>query len=87
MNSFIFFIVYGSSLITVLILVSYWMENTFVAVDYQFCTSCLDRFDVETMSADDDQNWFCTDCWAELEPVIRQEYQELIKKGEVDEEY
>lgn len=37
-----------------------------------------------SMGMDSDSNWFCPECWEELAPVIRAEYEELKAKGEID---
>ena len=52
---------------------------------YITCESCTKQCkDIESMSQDDDSNWFCPDCWEELAPVLRAEYSELKAKGEID---
>jgi len=48
------------------------------------CESCEKETDVEIMSQDDDSNWFCHECWKELTPVMKAEYDELVKNGEID---
>lgn len=59
------------------------IENSDVC--YQKCESCEKDFDIDTMTADSDSNWFCTECWTELEPVLQQEYEEMKANGEIDE--
>ncbi|REC56997.1 hypothetical protein DRF62_02235 [Chryseobacterium piscium] len=50
------------------------------------CESCEEKTDIETMSQDDDSNWFCPKCWEELTPVMKAEYDKLLKNGEIDAE-
>lgn len=55
--------------------------------DLTRCTGCDKRFDIETMTSDDDENWFCEPCWTELAPVMLAEYNELCDKGEIEPNY
>ncbi len=48
------------------------------------CTSCDKKFDIEDMESDSEGNWFCKECWKELEPVMKAEYVELKAKEEID---
>lgn len=41
----------------------------------QTCESCSKQFDITIMHADTDCNWFCPDCWNELAPVMKAEYE------------
>lgn len=50
----------------------------------QGCESCEVETDIETMSQDGDSNRFCPECWKELAPVMKAEYEELKAKGEID---
>lgn len=50
----------------------------------QECTSCNEKFDGETMSCDDDSNWFCDECYQELAPIMKAEYEELKANGEIN---
>ncbi|WP_336716310.1 hypothetical protein [Chryseobacterium mucoviscidosis] len=53
--------------------------------DYITCESCTKQcFDIENMESDGDSNWFCPDCWEELAPVMRREYEELKANGEIE---
>jgi hypothetical protein len=49
----------------------------------QKCESCEKETDIETMQADDDSNWFCTECWEVLSPIMKADFKELVKKGEI----
>ena len=51
---------------------------------FQECTSCEKAFDIETMPEDDAGNYFCRECYKELAPVMKAEYDELVKKGEIE---
>lgn len=47
------------------------------------CTSCDKMFKLETMKSDSQGNWFCPECWKELAPVMKSEYEEMVQKGEI----
>ena len=48
------------------------------------CTGCEKRFELELMVADDDCNYFCQECYKEMSPVMKKEYEDLKQKGEID---
>lgn len=50
------------------------------------CTSCDKEFEIESMTTDSDDNWFCQECFDELAPVMQAEYDELVAKGEIEPE-
>lgn len=54
--------------------------------DIETCESCGKKFDTqkEKYGFDDDSNYFCEKCWKELEPVLKAEYEELKRKGEIE---
>lgn len=54
------------------------------AICLQGCESCEKETDIETMSQDGGSNWFCPECWEELAPVMKAEYEELKANGEID---
>ena len=43
------------------------------------CTSCGEKFHVDEMTEDSDNNLFCPECWKELSPVMRAECEETKK--------
>lgn len=48
------------------------------------CVSC-ERLTIEhTMHTDSDCNYFCPECWKELAPIMKAEYDELLAKGEIE---
>ncbi|WP_428067367.1 hypothetical protein [Chryseobacterium gambrini] len=54
-------------------------------VDYIICESCTKQCtDIENMQCDSGSNWFCPECWEELAPVMKAEYEELKANGEID---
>ncbi|UOB16603.1 hypothetical protein [Abyssalbus ytuae] len=55
-------------------------------IDSQPCESCGDECDIQKMEMDADSNWFCPNCWRELSPVMKAEYEELVRRGEIDPE-
>lgn len=50
----------------------------------QVCESCSKEFDINTMMKDDADNYFCEECWSELSPVMKSDYDQLVKNGEVE---
>lgn len=42
----------------------------------QKCESCSEPTNIETMTCDDNSNWFCPECWEELWPIMLQEAKE-----------
>lgn len=50
----------------------------------QICESCGEQFDITEMHTDSDSNWFCSECWNVLAPVMRAEYEESIKNEETE---
>lgn len=50
------------------------------------CESCEKETDMATMTADADSNWFCAECWEELEPILQAEYEEMVKNREIEPE-
>lgn len=48
---------------------SFWQPD----ICLQMCESCNQQRYIDTMMADDDANWFCKECWSELEQVMKQE--------------
>lgn len=53
-------------------------------ISLQECESCGNSTDMETMTTDDDCNWFCETCWEELSPVMKAEYDALVKSGDIE---
>lgn len=67
-------------------IIIHWTDFLYIpeGICYISCESCLQDFDVEDMEQDDDSNWFCPECWKELAPVMKAEYEELVIKGEIE---
>ena len=51
---------------------------------YQKCESCQKEADIDIMKNDDDSNWFCPECWKELAPTMKADYEELKRNGEIE---
>lgn len=49
------------------------------------CESCGGFYDINAMFNDADGNYFCTDCWVELKPILEKEYKQMIANGEIEE--
>lgn len=56
--------------------------------EYTTCESCTkqvtDVQELNQMEQDDDSNWFCAECWAELAPTMRKDWEELKRNGEIE---
>lgn len=46
--------------------------------DDEECTSCNKKFPLSIMEADSEGNWFCPACYAELAPIMKQDYEESL---------
>lgn len=44
------------------------------------CINCEEWFDIDIMELDDDNNRFCPECWKELSPIMKQDYEEYLKE-------
>lgn len=53
-------------------------------VCYIKCESCQKDTDMDTMNVDNDCNYFCPECWAVLAPVMKAEYDEMVRNGEIE---
>jgi len=69
----------------------YWLEEVECMEDsgrdFIPCESCGKRFDseLEKYGTDDDNNYFCEECWKKLESFLKAKYEELKKQGLIDE--
>ena len=53
--------------------------------DYAACVSCDIKIPAsEDAPQDDAGNYFCGPCWQELAPVMKAQYEELKKNGELE---
>jgi hypothetical protein len=48
------------------------------------CVSCDKKVDMESAAEDSDSNYFCSECYEVLAPVMKAEYNELVEKGEIE---
>ncbi|MAM17592.1 MAG: hypothetical protein CMH22_06495 [Methylophaga sp.] len=53
---------------------------------YIECISCNEEFDIWTMPTDDDDNHYCKECYAEISPVMKEVYDEMVNNGEIERE-
>ncbi|RQO37927.1 hypothetical protein DBR39_13645 [Chryseobacterium sp. KBW03] len=51
---------------------------------YLKCESCQKETDIERMHEDGDSNNFCPECWKELAPTMKADYEELKRNGEIE---
>lgn len=54
------------------------------AICLQKCESCGIDKDIENMHSDEGDCYFCQECYEVLEPVMKEEYEVLKAKGEID---
>src|SRR6478609_5963577 len=53
--------------------------------DTETCESCGNKFmPTNDTGVDDGGNHFCADCWKELKPVLKKEYDEMKANGEIE---
>lgn len=53
---------------------------------YIECISCNEEFDIWSMKTDDSDNRYCAECWAELAPIMKADFDEMVENGEIDSE-
>lgn len=66
-------ILYEKPILNVKGKLSFWEPDICI----QKCESCETPTDIEKMSSDADSNWFCSECWEELSPIMEQEAKEI----------
>lgn len=52
--------------------------------NYFTCESCGLPILEDEPAIDADDNYFCEECWKELEPVLKAEYEDLKRRGEIE---
>ncbi|WDF45271.1 ASCH domain-containing protein [Chryseobacterium sp. KACC 21268] len=55
------------------------------AIDIAECIGCSEKFDYETMQQDNAGEDYCPECTAEMFPVMKAEYEEMVRNGEIEE--
>lgn len=60
---------------------SFWEPD----IDIVECIGCSQKFDYETMQQDSAGENYCSECASEMFPVMRAEYQEMLRNGEIEE--
>lgn len=60
---------------------SFWEPD----IDISECIGCSGKFDYETMQQDDGGEDYCPVCASEMFPVMKAEYDEMVRNGEIEE--
>jgi hypothetical protein len=74
-------VLYDKPILNVKGKLSFWEPD----ICLQTCESCQEPSDIENMSSDDDSNWFCSECWKELSPIMIQETKECNDRDKLSE--
>lgn len=56
------------------------------SLDLTECIYCEKKFDSENMVEDSADNDYCKECWKEASPLLKAEYDEMVKNGEIIED-
>lgn len=59
---------------------SFWEPDIFITE----CIGCDGKFDLDLMEQDDAGENYCPECWAELAPIMKAEYNEMKAKVEIE---
>jgi len=51
---------------------------------YVSCESCGCDVNIDVAGVDCGGNYFCPPCWTDLAPAMRAEYEDLVKRGEIE---
>lgn len=54
-------------------------------IDYEECIGCSQKFDYELMKQDNADENYCQECYDVMMPIMKAEYDEMVKNGEIDE--
>ncbi len=52
--------------------------------DIEECIGCSEKFDFQIMQQDNAGENYCPECASEMFPIMKAEYDEMIKSGEID---
>lgn len=73
-------ILYKNPILNVKGKLSFWEPD----IDLQQCIWCSGRSNYEEMIQDNAGEDYCPECWKEAEPILKAEYDMLVKNGEID---
>lgn len=73
-------ILYKNPILNVKGKLSFWEPD----IDLQECIWCSGRSNYEEMIQDNAGEDYCPECWKEAEPILKAEYDQLVKDGEID---
>lgn len=60
---------------------SFWEPDTII----EECIWCSGKFDFVTMCQDNSSENYCPECWKEALPIMKAEYDEMVRNGEIEE--
>jgi len=60
-----------------------WLENK-IEEDLEECIGCSEKFYFESMKQDYAGENYCPECASEMFPVMKAEYDEMVKNGEIE---
>jgi hypothetical protein len=73
-------ILYKNPILNVKGKLSFWEPD----IDLQQCIWCSGRSNYEEMIQDNAGEDYCPECWKKAEPILKAEYDMLVKNGEID---
>lgn len=73
-------ILYDKPILNVKGKLSFWEPD----IDITKCESCSQPCDIEKMTTDSEGCWFCQPCYDELSPIWEKEYEDMVRKGEIE---
>ena len=59
---------------------SFWEPDIII----EECIWCSGKFDYETMVQDNSGENYCPECWKEALPIMKAEYDEMVRNGEIE---
>lgn len=74
-------VLYDKPILNVKGKLSFWEPDIII----EECIWCSGKFDFVTMCQDNSGENFCTECWKEALPIMKAEYDEMVRNGEIEE--
>ncbi|WP_051230322.1 ASCH domain-containing protein [Epilithonimonas caeni] len=74
-------VIYEKPILNVKGKLSFWEPDIII----EECIGCSGNFDYETMQQDSAGENYCSDCAKEMFPLMKAEYDEMVRKGEIEE--
>lgn len=61
-------------------------EDILNPIELEECIGCSEKFNYEIMEQDNSNENYCPECAKEMFPVMKAEYEEMVRNGEIEEE-